>query len=275
MKRMKTKDIFTSGIILLLFTESFFSPLKAQKLDVAYVPTPYAIVEEMLNIANAGPGDYLIDLGSGDGRIVIAAAKRGAYGHGVELDPKRIREAELNAAKAGVSDKVLFLKENIYETDFSRATVITLYLFPTINIKLRPFLLEKMKPGTKIVSHDFSMDEWKPDKHIRIGNHSVFLWIIPAWVNGEWMWKTGGEIFIMNAQQQFQETELYLKSGTVALPVENEYLSGRRISFTAFNPVNGKRYLFSGAVDGNNITGFVQVRNGKDKTVEPWNAVLE
>jgi len=272
---MKTKDIFTSGIILLLFTESFFSPLKAQKLDVAYVPTPYAIVEEMLNIANAGPGDYLIDLGSGDGRIVIAAAKRGAYGHGVELDPKRIREAELNAAKAGVSDKVLFLKENIYETDFSRATVITLYLFPTINIKLRPFLLEKMKPGTKIVSHDFSMDEWKPDKHIRIGNHSVFLWIIPARVNGEWMWKTRGEIFIMNAQQQFQETKLCLKSGTIALPVDNEYLSGKRISFTAFNPVNGKRYLFSGAVDGNNITGFVQVRNGKDKTVEPWNAVLE
>jgi hypothetical protein len=272
---MRTKDILSSGILLLLFFQLIFSPLKAQKLDVAYVPTPFVIAEEMLNIANVGPGDYLIDLGAGDGRIVIAAAKRGAYGHGVELDSKRIREAELNAAKAGVSDKVLFLKENIYETDFSRATVITMYLFPTINIKLRPFLLEKPEPGTKIVSHDFSMDEWKPDKHIRIGDHSVFLWIIPARISGTWMWKTGGEIFIMNAKQQFQETELCLKSGTVALPIENEYLSGKRISFTAFNPVNGKRYLYSGAVTGNNITGFVQVRKDKDKTVEPWNAVLE
>jgi hypothetical protein len=125
------------------------------------------------------------------------------------------------------------------------------------------------------VSHDFSMDEWKPDKNIRIGDHSVFLWITPTKISGTWMWKTGGEIFIMNARQQFQEIELYLRSGTIALPVEDEYLSGKRISFTAFNPVNGKRYLYSGAVDGNNITGFLQVHNDKAKSVEHWNAVLE
>lgn len=272
---MKTKDIFTSGILLLLFTEPFFSSLKAQKLDVAYVPTSYAIVGEMLNIAHVGPGDYLIDLGAGDGRIVIAAAKRGAFGHGVELDPKRIREAELNADKAGVSDKVFFLKESIYETDFSRATVIAMYLFPTINIKLRPLLIKNLEPGTKIVSHDFSMDEWKPDKHIRIGNHSVFLWIIPARVGGKWMWKAGGELFLLNARQQFQEIDLYLKSGNIALPVNDVFLSGKRISFTAFNPVNDKRYLYSGTVNGSKITGFVQVRNDKIKSVEPWNAVLE
>lgn len=272
---MKTKDILSSVILLLLFIEPNYYPLKAQKLDVAYVPTPYAIAEEMLNIADVGPGDYLIDLGSGDGRIVISAAKRGAFGHGVELDPVRVRQAELNAVKSGVSAKVVFLEENIYETDFSRATVITMYLFPTININLRPSLLEKLEPGTRIVSHDFRMDEWKPDKQSRIGDHSVFLWIIPAGISGTWMWKTEGEIFIMDAQQQFQETELFLKSGTVALPVEDEYLSGKRIAFTAFNPVNGKQYLYSGAVNGNYITGFVQVRNNKDSSVERWNAVIE
>ncbi len=272
---MKTKDIFSPGMVILLFVVPFYSPLKAQKLDVAYVPTPYAIAEKMLDVADVGEGDYVIDLGSGDGRIVIAAAKRGAFGHGVELDPKRIREAELNALKAGVSEKVLFIEENIYETDFSRANVITMYLFPTINIKLRPFLLEKQEPGTKIVSHDFSMDEWKPDKHIRIGDHSVYLWIIPARVDGNWMWKVGDDTFVMNVRQQFQEIDLNLSSGTVALPVNNVFLSGKRISFTAFNPVNSIQYLYSGNVKGNNIAGFVQVRNGKEKSVMPWNAVLE
>ncbi|MDD4756495.1 MAG: 50S ribosomal protein L11 methyltransferase [Prolixibacteraceae bacterium] len=275
---MKTKDIPSPGILLLLgllLILPFFSSLRAQKLDVAYVPTPYTIAENMLDVAGVGPGDYVIDLGSGDGRIVIAAAKLGAFGHGVELDPKRVREAELNALKAGVSDKVMFLEENIYETDFSRATVITLYLFPTINIKLRPSLLEKLEPGTKIVSHDFGMDDWKPDKHVRFGDHSIYLWMVPARISGYWMWRAGDEVFVMTARQQFQEIDLYLKSGNIALPVDNVHLKGKRISFTAFNPLNNIRYLYSGAVEGNDITGFVQVHEGRNKSVEPWNAVLE
>src|SRR6056297_3929629 len=132
-QRLSSPAVFS--IVALLF---FFSSSFAQSLDVAYVPTPDFVVEEMLDMAGVGPGDYVIDLGCGDGRIVIAAAQRGAFGHGVDLDPKRIEEARKNAEEEGVADNVVFVEENIYETDFSKANVITMYLFPTINIKLRP-----------------------------------------------------------------------------------------------------------------------------------------
>ncbi len=275
---MITKDILALGklsLIELLVILLVCPSLRAQRLDVAYVPTPHKIVEKMLDIADVGRGDYVIDLGSGDGRIVIGAAKRGAFGHGVELDPQCVKAAEINAIKAGVADKVLFLEESIYETDFSMANIIMMYLFPTINIKLRPLLLEKLEPGAKIVSHDFGMDEWKPDKFIKIGDHSVFLWIIPAGIGGTWMWKAGGEIFIMNAEQHFQKIVLNIKSGNVALPADNIFFSGKRISFSAFNPLNMKQYLYNGIVEGNNIKGFIQLRNDKSRSVEVWNAVLE
>ncbi len=248
---------------------------EAQSLDVAYVPTPYHIVEQMIDVANAGPGDYLIDLGSGDGRIVIAAAKRGAYGHGVDLDQKRIKEAVENAKKAGVSDRVIFIEENLYETDFSMATVITMYLFPDINIKLRPVLLEKLRPGTRVVSHDFSMDEWKADKQITLGNHKIYMWVIPAKVNGNWMWRVGNKNFIMTVRQDFQKIDVTLKSKNISLPVNNIYFSGDIISFSAFNPVNGLRYLYNGRVNGNNISGIIQIRNLGNTSVEKWEALLE
>lgn len=248
---------------------------EAQNLDVAYVPTPYHTVEQMLDVANAGPGDYLIDLGSGDGRIVIAAAKRGAYGHGVDLDPKRIKEAFANAKKAGVSDRVLFIEENLYETDFSMATVLTMYLFPDINIKLRPVLLEKLKPGTRLVSHDFSMDDWKADEQITLGNHKIYMWIVPAKANGTWIWKVDNKNFIMTVSQEFQKIEVNLKSDNIALPANNSYLSGDRISFSAFHPVTGTRYIFNGRVDGNNITGIIQIHTLVSKSAENWDAVLE
>lgn len=269
-QKLKSSAIFS--IIALLF---FFSSASAQSLDVAYVPTPDFVVEEMLDMAGVGPGDYVIDLGCGDGRIVIAAAKRGAFGHGVDLDPQRIEEAWENAEKEGVADKVVFVEENIYDTDFSKANVITMYLFPTINIKLRPSLLEKLEPGSRIVSHDFSMDDWKADKHIRENDHSVYFWVIPARVEGTWSWKAGGERFEMMARQKFQDIYLTILSDDSSFKVENNLLSGSRISFTATDSSTQKKYVYSGQVEEGKIEGIVQIHDGDNKTVENWMAVLE
>jgi SAM-dependent methyltransferase len=262
-----------AAIALLLFVNS---AANAQKLDVAYVPTPDLVVERMLNMANVGPGDYVIDPGCGDGRIVIAAAKRGAFGHGVDLDPKRIDEARENAEKAGVADKVVFVVENIFDTDFSRASVIAMYLFPDINFRLRPALLDKLEPGSRIVSHDFDMYDWKADKqHGRMEDHAVYLWIVPAKVEGNWKWNVAGEEFKMMVVQKFQELNLTVLSEGIVLNIENSLLSGKRISFMATNPSNGKKYVYSGRAENGVITGMVQIHHGINKTVENWTAVLD
>ncbi len=291
MKKWATRLFFISGNILPLkkwmfkyfvfsIIAGFFFLLafgaNAQQLDVAYVPTPDFVVEKMLDMANVGPGDYVIDLGCGDGRIVIAAAKRGAFGHGVDLDPERIKEARENAREAGVSDKVVFEVENIYNTDFSRANVITMYLFPSINLKLRPKLLEELEPGSRIVSHDFDMGEWKPDKqHGRMETHAVYFWIVPAKIEGTWKWETGGQKFEMRARQKFQGMYLTILSDDSSLIVENNFLSGRRISFTATDNSTQKKYVYSGLINNGKIEGVVQVHEGSNKTVENWMAVME
>ncbi|HYF58274.1 MAG TPA: class I SAM-dependent methyltransferase [Burkholderiaceae bacterium] len=147
--------------------------------DVVFVPTPQEIVDEMLSVASVGPNDVLFDLGSGDGRIPITAAKRwGTRGTGVDIDPQRIQEANANAQAAGVTDKVRFIQADLFEMDLSPATVITLYLLPDLNLKLRPTIL-KLKPGTRIVSHDFSMGDWKPERTIRKGYKTVYFWTVP------------------------------------------------------------------------------------------------
>lgn len=139
------------------------------QLDVPYLPTPQNVVEQMLKLANVNKGDILYDLGSGDGRVVIAAAQKfGTRGVGVELDPQRIQEANENAKKAGVTNRVQFLQQNLFQTDLRKATVVTLYLLPEINLKLRPKLLSQLKPGTRIVSHEFNMGEWKPQQVVKV-----------------------------------------------------------------------------------------------------------
>lgn len=149
------------------------------KLDVPYVPTPQPIVDKMLELAKVGKNDVLYDLGCGDGRIVITAAKeRGARGTGVDINPVRINEAKKNAKEAGVTDKVDFKVANLFESDFSKATVVTLYLLPDINVKLRPLLWKQLKVGTRIVSHDFDMGDWKPEKVERIGGKTLYYWTI-------------------------------------------------------------------------------------------------
>ena len=149
--------------------------------DVIYVPTPQELVDDMLRLADVKMGDVLYDLGSGDGRIPVTAAKRyGVRAVGIDIDPQRIREANENAKKNGVTRLVQFRNEDLFKTDFREATVVTLYLLPELNVKLRPRLLAELKPGTRIVSHQFDMGDWKPEKTLEVGGRTVYFWTIPA-----------------------------------------------------------------------------------------------
>lgn len=266
---------FARILMLSLVSGLFFiTQVNSQNLDVPYVPTPENVVERMLELTNVGPGDYVIDLGSGDGRIVIGAAKRGAVGHGIDLNPTRIREAKENASKAGVSDRVVFVEGDLFEADVSKATVITMYLLSTVNLKLRPVLLEKLRPGTRIVSHSFSMGEWEPDVHSVVNNRNVYYWVIPASVAGTWEWTINGDKFSMDASQEFQEIDLKVNSGNRSLAIEEPVLSGDRMTFIAVNKSNGNQYVFSGRVEGKRISGTAQIHNGDSGTVEEWSATL-
>ena len=148
--------------------------------DVPYVPTPQTVVDEMLKIAAVTKNDVVYDLGCGDGRIVITAAKKyGARGVGIDIDPVRIKEANANAAQAGVTDRVKFIEQNLFETDFKEATVVTLYLLPEVNLRLRPKLWSDLKPGTRVVSHAFDMGDWKPDRTEQFEGKTIHYWVIP------------------------------------------------------------------------------------------------
>lgn len=160
----------------------------AVELDVAYVETPPAGVAMMLDLAAVGPDDYVIDLGTGDGRIAIAAALRGARAKGVDIDPERIRQALANAEAAGVGDRTEFVVEDLFDTELSEATVVAMYLNEEVNLRLRPALLSRLEPGTRVVSHNFGMGDWQPDRHMTFlhragGNvflHDLYLWVVPA-----------------------------------------------------------------------------------------------
>ncbi len=259
------------SLILVVFPGTLIT---SQDLDVPYVPTPHEVVAKMLDVTNVGPGDYVIDLGSGDGRIVIAAAERGAIGHGIDLNPKRVEEAKENALKADVTGRVTFLEGDLFKADISNATVITMYLLSSVNLRLRPVLLENLRPGTRIVSHSFSMGEWEADEHINVDNRHIYYWVIPANMRGRWEWTSNGERFTLDAGQEFQKVDLKVNSGNQSLLVQNPVLIGERISFSAINRQNGNLYLFSGRVDGNNITGIAQIKSANSSTVENWSATL-
>ena len=148
--------------------------------DVIFVPTPQEVVDKMLELGKVGSGDVLYDLGSGDGRIPVTAAKRfGIRAVGIDIDPQRIHEANENAKKNGVTRLVQFRQEDLFKTDFSEATVVTLYLLPDLNVKLRPRLLAELKPGTRIVSHQFDMGKWKPERTVELNGRTIYLWTIP------------------------------------------------------------------------------------------------
>jgi SAM-dependent methyltransferase len=229
-------------------TAKKFEPEVGQEgKDVVWVPTPQALVDKMLDLAKVTPKDYVIDLGSGDGRTVITAAKRGAKALGIEYNPDMVELSKRAAAKEGVSDRASFMKADLFETDFTQAQVITMFLLSSINMKLRPKILD-LKPGTRIVSNTFDMGEWSPDQSATIPNCNSWctahLWIVPAKVNGTW--KLGqGE---MNLKQTFQVISGTLKNGNGVAQVSGK-LNGDEITFTA----GEAQYV--GKVNGNTMEG--------------------
>ncbi|MGH7848046.1 MAG: class I SAM-dependent methyltransferase [Candidatus Binatia bacterium] len=230
--------------------------------DVVWVPTPQALVDKMLEMAKVTPKDYLMDLGSGDGRTVITAAKRGVRALGIEYNPDMVELSKRNAAEEGVGDKASFVKADLFESDFSQATVITLFLLPEINLKLRPKILD-LKPGTRIVSNSFTMGEWTDDETATVGNEcsnwcTAHLWIVPAKVEGTWQLPQGE----LTLKQEFQMISGTLKSGAESTPVTNGRLRGDQISFNA----GGAQY--SGRVSGNAMEGSVKTAGANGK----WNA---
>ena len=231
-----------------------------QGKDVVWVPSPQELVDRMLDMAKVTSKDFLMDLGSGDGRTVITAAKRGATALGIEYNPDMVALSKRNAEKAGVSGKASFREADIFKTDLSKATVITLFLLTDLNLKLRPTILA-LKPGTRIVSNTFRMGEWEPDQTVELGCDTyctAYLWIVPAKVEGSW--KSGaGELAL---KQEFQKVSGTLKSGNVSAPITRGKLNGDTISFAA----GGAEY--HGRVNGTAIEGTVKA-NGKSS---PWKA---
>jgi len=240
-------------------------------LDVPYVPTHESIVDEMLTMAEVKATDVLYDLGSGDGRIPITAAKRfGTRGVGVDLNPVRIREANDNAKAAGVTDKVRFIQGDLFEQDFSEATVVSLYLLSTLNMRLRPAILN-MKPGTRIVTQSFTMSDWKPD-HFEIVSHNeggfsdtrnVYFYVVPAKVDGKWTMTQGERTFAFDIEQKFQ-----FFTGTATVNGKPAQLHGRlngpKIEFTL--DLDGEWVKYEGTVNGSIIEGTGTLRWNAKKT---------
>lgn len=256
--------------------------------DVVYVPTPQIVVETMLSMAKVNSNDYLIDLGSGDGRIVITAAKKyGARGFGVDLDRVLLRRANEGAKKEGVTDKVFFVEQNLFETDLSNATVITSYLLPEMNEKLRPKIL-RLKPGTRVVAHDYHMGEWRPDDNDTlsvpektVGNPGVsyiFMWYVPANAAGKWQASipAGGQTLALDLDfsQRFQFLNGTARINQQAAQFQSGRLRGESVTFwLATGSGQGLvRHEFNGKVEGDTINGTLRVHAGKKVEQFPFTA---
>ena len=262
----------------------------AAEPSVPYVPTPQLVVDRMLQMAKVTPQDYLIDLGSGDGRIVVTAAKKyGARGFGVDLNPVRIKESLANAEQAGVSDRVAFQQRNLFETDLADASVITMYLLPRVNLDLRPKILE-LKPGTRIVSHDFSMGDWPADESANLevddkygagggsGTSTIYFWVVPARVTGPWQWQLNvagkPQAYEMVLEQNFQMLTGTVRVGGRSVNLQDAKLRGDQISGSFTADVNGSalKHEFTGRVAGGSIEGSVKLSGARTQGQLEWNA---
>jgi SAM-dependent methyltransferase len=241
-----------------------FTPSIGQEgKDVIWVPTPDNLIAAMLDAAKVMSTDYVVDLGSGDGRIVIAAAQRGAKATGYEFNPDMVELSKHSAEKAGVSQRATFQKADIFEVDFSQATVVTMYLLPQLNLRLRPTILN-MKPGTRVVSNSFSMGEWPPDQTLDVDYRNAYLWIVPAKVDGVWAIQSGSGSGELKLSQEFQNLKGTLTHNGKDLAITDAKLEGDRIRFTAGDS------NYSGRVNGKTMEGTTR-KNGSEAT---WSATL-
>jgi len=282
-QRLKDMRIRTIGFLALLFI--LVAPILADKkqpeIEVPFEPTPPQVVEEMLQLGKVAASDYVFDLGCGDGRIVIAAAKKyGAKGFGVDLDPQRIEECKEGAEAAGVTDKVAFKLGDIFDVDLRPATILATYLLDETNLKLRPKYFRELRPGTRIVSHAFDMADWKADKTehpAKARNNIIYLWIIPASVGGVWQWTVKnpqGEIqYRLSLEQEFQVVRGELTpAGSKPSRINSASLTGSELKFTAMVP-DGQRQVrvnFKGTVNGDTIKGTQQWSSGPQAGTHEW-----
>jgi SAM-dependent methyltransferase len=252
--------------------------LASERFNAPYVQSTQTVVEQMLDLARVGPDDVIYDLGSGDGRIPIAAAERYRVrkGIGIELNPDLVRLSTEKAKAAGVADRVHFVKGDVFKIDFSEATVITMYLLPEINLGLRPRLLA-LEPGTRVVSHQFDMGDWKPDRtaitdergaqgaDAMPGRNRLFLWIVPAKVSGRWRMPVGDDVISLAIDQHFQRVRGTVEADRARAPIRDAHLDGDRLRFSATIRRNGREQVlaFDGRVAGPAIDGVLTIDSRK------------
>lgn len=252
-------------------------------LDVPYVPTKPEVVAKMLAMAAVGKNDVLYDLGCGDGRIVITAAKLfGTRGVGVDINPERIKECRENAVKENVTGLVKFLEQDLFQTDFHEATVVTLYLLSSVNLRLRPILFEQLRPGTRVVSHDFSMDTWKSDQFADVETdglrHEVYFWVIPANASGtwEWAWPEGSQKLPcrLDLEQHFQALAGRITVGGLELALNDLSITGDLLKFSVGQEEGGKirTTFFEGRLARNNVEGTTAGQGEGKQARRPWKA---
>ena len=258
-------------------------------LDVQFEPTAHEIVTAMIEIARVNENDIVYDLGCGDGRIVIAAAQRGAKGIGIDIDPQRIAESQENARKENVSDKVKFIQQDLFDAHISDASVIMLYLLPSVNLALRPKILKEVLPGTRVVSHSHNMGEWEPDISTKVSSkepyyyypHTVFFWVVPANVSGSWKWtlpiNNEEKKFEMEVQQKFQRVNGVLTIDNMTILIQDMILTGDRLRFSSECMVNNEfvPVYFEGHVKEHIISGSVISGNGLLKKNHEWHATRD
>lgn len=274
---MKAKDWSVAVVAAALFTlvQPVVARDMADELDIYFVPTPEPVVDAMLRLADVREGDTVYDLGCGDGRIVITAASRyGVPAVGIDLDPARIAESVANAEAAGVAGRVRFIEGNLFDADLRAASVVTLYLLTSINERLRPKLLRELKPGSRVVSHSFAMGPWRPDRQTLADGAKVFLWVVPAQVDGRWqaeMQGADGPVpFSFALQQAYQEvTGLAVIDGD-HMTVEQAQLDGERLDFVL--PGTAGRLRLRADVGDGAMTGWVYA-DGEEQPSGRWSAV--
>jgi SAM-dependent methyltransferase len=266
MKKHK-RHWFAGTVMGLIFFGALQPALSARAPDIHFVATPQYVVNEMLELAGTNQNDVVYDLGCGDGRFVITAAKKyGARGVGIDIDPERIRESRANAKKAGVEDRVTFLEQDLFDTDLGPATIVALYLLPELNLSLRSRLFKQLRPGTRILSHAFDMGDWRPDAVDVLGESTYYFWVLPADVRGKWRIDApalgeDGE-YTVEIVQDFQEIRMTLLAGKGEnVSISQAKMKGEQIRFflgKGFGK-NNTGMFFKGRVKGNVISGTVEV----------------
>ncbi|OGP91803.1 MAG: hypothetical protein A2157_17500, partial [Deltaproteobacteria bacterium RBG_16_47_11] len=263
-------------ILVCLFVSAY-----AQKRDpdILFVPTPQNVVESMLELAGVKENDVVYDLGCGDGRFVITAAKKfGARGVGIDIDPDRIKESTRNAERQGVINRVRFIEGDLYETDIRGATVITLYLLSDLNLKLRPKLFSELKPGSRVISYTFNMGDWKPDKEGDDRGDIFYYWVIPAKVAGTWQWSLDGtdvkQQYQFQLEQKYQEIKGHVLIEGREVKLLEPKLEGNQMRFEVISEFQGQSVSmrFNGRVVGDTITGHVDIQGSSLKGTQVWNA---